>query len=41
LQDIEAMPIDDYAVITSIVTRFLPGFLRLGQQVLKAGSTRS
>ncbi len=39
LENIEAMPMDDYTIVTSIVTRYLPGFLRLGTQILKAGST--
>ncbi len=39
LKDVEAMPMDDYTIITGVVTRFLPGFLRLGQQLLKIGST--
>jgi hypothetical protein len=39
LKDVEAMPMDDYTIITGVVTRYLPGFLRLGQQLLKTGST--
>ncbi len=38
LKDIEAMPMDDYTIITGVVTRYLPGFLRLGQQLLRTGS---
>ncbi len=35
LKDVEAMPMDDYTIITGVVTRYLPGFLRLDQQLLK------
>ena len=41
LDSIKALPADDYTILASIVGRYLPGFLRLGQQILRAGSTSS
>ncbi len=39
LDAIKALPADDYTIIASIVGKYLPGFLRLGQQILKTSST--
>ncbi len=41
LEAIKALPADDYTIIAAIVGKYLPGFLRLGQQILKAGSTQT
>ena len=39
LDAIKTLPADDYTIIAGIVGSYLPGFLRVGQQILKAGST--
>ena len=38
LADLAALPQDDYTIIVSTLSRYLPGFLRMGKQVLKTGS---
>jgi hypothetical protein len=37
LADIEALPADDYTIISGVVAKYLPGFLRVGRQILKDG----
>jgi len=39
IADIEALPADDYTIITGIISPYYPGFLRQGEQILKAGLT--
>lgn len=39
LADVEGLPADDYTIITGIISSRLPGFLRVGQQILKTSST--
>ncbi len=39
LADVKGLPADDYTILTGIVSKRLPGFLRVGQQILKTGST--
>jgi hypothetical protein len=38
LEQFEKVPADDFTILTAILGRYLPGFLRLGKQILNAGS---
>jgi hypothetical protein len=41
LQDVEAIPFDEFTILNGILGEALPGFLRLAQQASKTGSRQT
>ena len=41
LEEVEAIPFDEFTILSGILGEALPGFLRLAQQALKTGSQQT